>query len=131
MEFPSIYIDHITDNLPKPTIPIIFIEPTSKQLIQVHKKLCYNAVSVTSNLISIFHDHLELFMSHENYLSQIYHTFIEMHNLLNYPLIRHHPYLQVFYKVLQIHKKYTNTGRSVNLKIKYAVEPAYVEKLRN
>ena len=131
MYFTSISVQQITSNCPNPNLPIIIGEPNHDQLIQMHKKLCANVVSVSSKIGSVQHINLSNFMYHEYYRALNDHAFVAPHNHGDYPTqtlekttlgkITHiHKYCN---KLLQIYKCYTNTKKYLKLQIDYAMEP--------
>ena len=50
MDYPSISVNKIKSEFPKPTLVIIMEEPTHEQPIQIYNKLCNNAACASPNL---------------------------------------------------------------------------------
>ena len=63
-----------------PILPNIVGEPTRESLIEIHQFISENAASVASNLREVWHGHLALTMTTEEYLSQTGHAFVTPHN---------------------------------------------------
>ena len=68
-------VDGIIAAFPKSTIPPIHGEPDRTTLIAMHKLLCANAASITSNLGGGNHGHLSLLMTAAEYFEETQHTF--------------------------------------------------------
>ena len=63
-----------------PILPNIVGEPTRESLIEIHQLISENAASMASNIGEVWHDHLALTMTVEEYLSQAGHAFVPPHN---------------------------------------------------
>ena len=72
-------------DFPTPILPKINRLPTRKGLIDLHRFISGNTVSVASNLGGGLHGHLVLTMMDEYYMEQALFAFVPPHNPGNYP----------------------------------------------
>ena len=63
----------------------IIREPTRDDLIKIHLLISVNSTSVAPNIGGCQHSHLSLTITVEDYLDQMWHSFIPPHNPKNYP----------------------------------------------
>ena len=68
-----------------PIIPKIGGYPMESSLIELHRFISQNAVSVASNLRGLRHGNLALPITAENYMEQMEYSFVPPHNPVDYP----------------------------------------------
>jgi hypothetical protein len=131
----STSVDGITADFPK-TIDKIHGEPTRRALIDMHKLLCTNAASVTTNLGGGNHGHLTLLITAEEYLEEAKQVFVVPLNPGDDPPTTSNPAEQSgandkFKRQQRAFEKYHNADKALKKQIENTVEADFLSALNN
>jgi len=132
----STSVDGITADFPHPILKKIHGEPTRKEIVELHKKLCENAAAVTSNLGGGKHGHLALILSDKDFLEEAKHAFEAPKNPGDDPPTTTKPEDQPSVndrhkRQQRIFEKYGNTDKALKKQIEATVEEDFLSTLRN
>ena len=129
-------VDGIIAAFPKSTIPPIHGEPDRITLIAMHKLLCANAASITTNLGGGNHGHLSLLMTAAEYLEETQKIFTPPTNPGEDPTTTKDPNDQAsendrFKRHVRVFEKYQNTDKALKQQIEETIESDYLSSLHN
>jgi hypothetical protein len=132
----STSVDGITADFPKPVLGQIHGEPTREALIDMHKLLCTNAASVTTNLGGGNHGHLALLMTAKEYLEETEKVFVVPTNPGDDPPTTIKPEDQAsandkFKRQQRAFEKYHNADKALKKQIEHAVETGFLSAMNH